>query len=200
MSAALAEAPVETTEPEAPPIAAVDVPYAAVTEADLKAYKRKVYAEACRVIIEHGWCSESNEYLHRMGLPSKGEVRLPLKVMVEKTVWVDVPAIDHEDALEVVDDDEVMRPFVKQAILSHFGVASPASWTVREEARQGEPNKPEAGDFDFTNGGAAYSHHICEQYKSGMGYCTRRPGHAGHHAVGDGTTIKAAWPKRTRKD
>lgn len=210
MSSALAEAPVETTSAKAPsppataspapstPTPEVEPATAEMTPEQFQAYRRKVYATACKVITDHSWCSEANQYLNRMGLPNRGSVRVPMEVSFTRTLWVPVPALDGEDALSIAqEDDEAMRSAVEAAVAENIGSTAVATgWTVKPEALAGEPKNPEVGSWDFTNQGTA-TETTCGQYRSSRGYCTRRPHHSGQHAIGNGRTIIAVWGNRT---
>lgn len=161
-------------------------------KAALRAEKRKVLDEAARLRREHSWCESGvNGVLEKLGL--SGRYYAPVDVTFTKTMWVPVDgALDNADAVAMVAEDTA-HAMAKRAVENLLGRAySEAVVGSAVVDRELEPENPAKGDWDFTGGGAASGHSICENYNGG-GYCTRRKGHTGRHARGDGTVILQTW-------
>lgn len=171
-----------------------EAPAIADPKAALRAEKRKVLAEAERLRQEHSWCQSGvSDVLERLGLNTATTV--PVTATITRTLWVPVPgAIDPADALDMVREDTA-HALVQAALRNQLGSSG---WDISgcEVCDHDlDPQTVAKGDWDFTGGGMATSHVICENYGNSR-YCTRARGHTGRHANGNGQTITATWSQK----
>lgn len=166
----------------------------------LDEYRNFVRSEALKVQKDMGWPDEKmNATLVALGLPPKLDFQFMVTVKGETMAMITVSdTLSEEEArarLAAMTPDEVQETVARTVSMGGFHAVGVEQVEM--------PTTFAVGDSDTTMANAAIytatprgERAQCEQYSTGGGnYCTRKRGHEGMHAAGNGTTIRAAWDR-----